>query len=83
MFTKTPVSLLLIIWMVGIILFFNMFLGPFTEQLQTVKDINMQINNLSLQNQNKSIIVDENTDEQLLDYTPLAVFNNFLNSNSK
>lgn len=79
MFTKTPVSLLLIIWMAGIILFFNMFLGPFTEQLQTVKNINTQVNSLSLQNTDKSIVIDDSINTELVDYTPLAVFDKFLN----
>lgn len=83
MFTKTPVSMLLIIWMVGIILFFNMFLGPFTKQLQTVKNINTQVNSLSIQNTDKSIAIDESIGDDLVDYSPLAVFDKFLNGYSR
>lgn len=83
MFTKTPVSMLLIIWMVGIVLFFNVFLGPFTEQLQTVKNINTQVNSLSIQNTDKSIAIDESIGDDLVDYSPLAVFDKFINGYSR
>ena len=83
MFTKMPVSMLLIIWMAGIILFFNMFLGPFTNQLQTINNVNSQLNNSSLQNPKESIAIGENENIELLDYTPLAIFDKLLQSNSK
>ncbi|MBP9821013.1 hypothetical protein KBC85_02635 [Candidatus Saccharibacteria bacterium] len=79
MFTKTPVSMLLIIWMAGIIIFFNMFLGPLTKQLQTVKNINTQINSMSLQNPEESIVVNNYIDTDPVNYTPLAIFDNLLN----
>lgn len=76
MLGKTPISMLLLVWITGIILFFNFFLAPYTKQLEAINDISMESKYIRQNYEAEENLVYDST-ENYIEYTPLAIFDKF------